>query len=64
MDKKGGDIDIYIETHNKENILLSKIKFLREFDKEFGEQKVDLVINNFANSKPIFDVAKSQGVKI
>jgi predicted nucleotidyltransferase len=61
---KGGDIDIYIETYQKDNILKSKIKFLREFEKKFGEQKVDLVINNHQKIKDIFEIAKKEGVKI
>jgi predicted nucleotidyltransferase len=61
---KGGDIDIYIETDRKSSILASKIEFLREFEKRFGEQKVDLVINNFTKTKPIFQKAKESGVKL
>ena len=60
---KGGDIDIYIQTTQKDNILQSKIIFLREFEKEFGEQKVDLLIDNYTVKKEIFKIAK-QGIKL
>ena len=60
---KGGDIDIYIQTDKKENILKSKIIFLREFDKKFGEQKVDLIIDNNSTQKEIFTIAQ-QGIKL
>ena len=60
---RGGDIDIYIQTTKKENILQSKIVFLREFEKEFGEQKVDLIIDNNSTKKEIFEIAK-QGIKL
>ena len=60
---KGGDIDIYIQTDKKENILKSKIIFLREFDKKFGEQKVDLIIDNNSAKKEIFTIAQ-QGIKL
>jgi len=60
---KGGDIDIYIQTDKKENILKSKIIFLREFEKRFGEQKIDLIIDNNSTKKEIFEIAK-QGIKL
>lgn len=62
MHQKGGDIDIYIQTDKKEGILKSKIVFLREFDKLFGEQKVDLIVDNGTKSKEIFEIAKKEGV--
>ena len=60
---RGGDIDIYIQTKQKENILKSKIIFLREFEKACGEQKVDLIIDNHSVKKEIFEIAK-QGIKL
>ena len=60
---RGGDIDIYIQTDKKEDILKSKIRFLREFEKEFGEQKIDLLIDNHSIQKKIFEIAK-QGIKL
>jgi len=60
---KGGDIDIYIQTDKKQDILKSKIIFLREFDKKFGEQKVDLIIDNKTVQKEIFEIAK-KGIRL
>ena len=60
---KGGDIDIYIQTNQKDNILKSKIIFLREFEKKFGEQKVDLLIDNNTQKTEIFEIAK-KGIKL
>jgi len=60
---RGGDIDLYIQTDKKENILKSKIVFLREFEKEFGEQKIDLIIDNNSTQKEIFEIAK-KGIKL
>jgi predicted nucleotidyltransferase len=63
--QKGGDIDIYIQTDKKEDILKSKIIFLREFEKLFGEQKVDLLVDNGTNkSKEIFEIAKKEGIAL
>ena len=62
--QKGGDIDIYIQTDKKEDILKSKIVFLREFEKLFGVQKVDLLVDNGTESKEIFEVAKKEGIAL
>jgi len=64
VNKKGGDIDIYIQTNKKENILKSKLSFLREFEKMFGEQKVDLLIDNGTKNKEIFEIAKREGIAL
>ncbi|MEA2029864.1 MAG: nucleotidyltransferase domain-containing protein [Campylobacterota bacterium] len=61
--QKGGDIDIYIETNKTKEILQSKIEFLREFEKCYGEQKVDLIVNNGLENREIYQVAR-QGVKL
>jgi predicted nucleotidyltransferase len=48
--KKGGDIDLLIVSSNikKENIR----KFRLEFFKKFGEQKLDIVLDNGSFSNP------------
>jgi len=61
---KGGDIDIYLKTSKKDAILKSKIIFLREFEKEFGEQKVDLLVDNGLIQKEIFNIAQEKGIKL
>jgi predicted nucleotidyltransferase len=60
--KKGGDIDIYIETEVRENILDKKIGMLLELEKKLGQRKIDIVINNFSNYQPIYDVARKEGI--
>jgi predicted nucleotidyltransferase len=62
--QRGGDIDIYIQTDKKEDILKLKIAFLREFEKLFGEQKVDLLVDNGTKSKEIFEIAKKEGIAL
>ena len=64
LNKRGGDIDIYLETTEKENIFKKKINFLTEFELEFGMQKIDLIINNFTKDKEIFKIAKETGIKL
>lgn len=62
--KKGGDIDVYIETGIKEDLLIKKIQFLVDVKNQIGEQKIDVVINNRTTDKYIFDVAKAEGIII
>ena len=60
--KKGGDIDLYIETNIKEKLFDKKIKMLSGLMKNLGEQKIDLLINNFTEKKLIYSVAKNEGI--
>jgi len=60
--KRGGDIDLYIETSEKVNLLDKKVKLLVRLNRELGEQKIDVVINNFSKEKDIFTIARSTGV--
>lgn len=60
--KRGGDIDLYIETDITENIFKRKLKMLVELEKLIGEQKIDIIINNFIQEKFIYHVAKSEGI--
>jgi len=60
--KKGGDIDLYIETTTKEDLFEKKIQMLLSLYKIIGEQKIDLIINNFSGDKLIYKVAKKEGV--
>lgn len=62
--QKGGDIDIYIRTNKTQNILRSKIAFLRDFELELGEQKIDLVVQAGNVNKKIFDIAKREGIRL
>ena len=65
LNRRGGDIDIYIRTDNEDKILLAKIAFLREFEKQCGDQKVDLIIEQGINSKnKIFEIARNEGIRI
>jgi len=64
MALKGGDIDLYIQTTKKDALLKAKLAFLREFEKRFGEQKVDLLVDNGSRKKTIFEIAKREGVQL
>jgi len=61
-----GDIDIYIEVNSDvENLLEKKIRFLVELDKEMGEQKIDVVINDgLRGDKLIYQQARINGIQL
>lgn len=60
--KKGGDIDIYIET-TKNATIKDKLTFLVAIENKLGEQKVDLVVKTPASKpKAIFEIAKNSGI--
>ncbi len=62
--KKGGDIDIFIETDKNKDIFENKIKFLVELEKKIGERKIDVIIKNIDSDEnlPIYKIARTQGV--
>ncbi len=66
-DKRGGDIDLYIETNIKsaETVVAKKYQYLSVLQNRIGEQKIDLVIKR-KNDKmlSIHEVARNEGVKL
>lgn len=68
LSKKGGDIDLYIETNAKEvkDALKMKVNFMIALESKIGEQKIDLVLNmlHFPYPLLIHNIAKEKGVRI
>ncbi len=64
--ERGGDIDLYIETHEKAtDVITKKIAFINDLWRALGDQKIDVVINVLsAISLPIHQIAKRTGVKL
>lgn len=64
--KRGGDIDIYIETSKSKGIFDAKVEFLIALQKAIGEQRIDIVVKKRTTNQilPIYEVAKTIGVKI
>ncbi|MHB1696728.1 MAG: nucleotidyltransferase domain-containing protein [bacterium] len=65
--KRGGDIDIYIETNLKldsRELYKKKLSYAIALDKKIGEQKIDIIVNNFADNKHIYEVARKTGIMI
>jgi hypothetical protein len=66
--KRGGDIDLYIETNEATatRVHEQKLAFVNELWLKLGEQKIDVIIR-LLNSDfylPIYDAAKTEGVQI
>lgn len=62
--KRGGDIDIYIET-SLETGFEEKAGFLKDLKIAIGDQKIDLLVKKRGESpKGVFEYAKTTGVKI
>ena len=66
--KRGGDIDLYIETKYSDTalVLQKKIRFLVDLQLKIGEQKIDVVINILSLGKAlsIYEEARKTGIKI
>lgn len=68
LSRKGGDIDLYVETNAASVAKASKMrsKFIGELEQAIGEQKIDVVLNmlNFPYPLPIHEIAKKNGVRL
>lgn len=64
--KKGGDIDLYVETplQNAEDVVKAKTLFLTKLVFKIGDQKVDVVIRFNHYDLPIHKIAKEEGIRL
>lgn len=66
--KKGGDIDLYIETELRDikEMLDAKLKFLVELKQRIGDQRIDVVLDypTQSQSAPIIQNAKQTGIRL
>jgi len=62
--KKGGDIDLYIETTTKEYDYTKILEFSGKVQDDIGWQKIDIVVNKIDENKDklIYQNAKKTGV--
>ena len=60
--QKGGDVDLYVET-NEVNLAIPVARARGELADVLGRY-VDLVVNNHTRKEAIYEVAKSQGVRL
>jgi predicted nucleotidyltransferase len=61
--KKGGDIDLYIQSSDKNNLWQKKIDFLVQLKLTIGDQKIDVVISK-DKSRLIEQEAVKSGIKL
>ncbi len=63
--KKGGDIDIYIETDELDQLVMRRIQFKMELENFFGDQKIDVVVHQrILPVQPIHEIARSTGIRL
>ncbi len=66
LQAKGGDIDLYIETHETDldKAIQQKSKMVSQLWRAIGEQKIDVVLNilSLNSDLSIYNIAKQSGV--
>ena len=61
--KRGGDIDLYIQTEDKNDLLLKKVDFLAKLKDKIGDQKIDVVVSKDRN-RIIEQEAQNKGIQL
>lgn len=67
LQKRGGDIDLYIEsTCSLDEVYRKRSDFIFDLCSEIGDQKIDVVVQILADNRklPIYEVARNEGVKL
>ncbi len=66
LSKKGGDIDLYIETTMQplEKAIDAKHKLFIQIISKLGDQRIDIVINNNSGAHLIYKIAREEGVQL
>ena len=70
--KKGGDIDLLVcpqvrsaeDTAEPQHAFMQKIKMLNLLERYMGERKIDIVVEQAQDSRPIVEVAHKTGIKL
>jgi len=61
--KRGGDIDLYIQTSDRQNLMHKKLDFLVKLKKEIGLQKIDVVFDK-GLQRSIDKIAMQDGIRL
>ncbi|MBI5919502.1 MAG: nucleotidyltransferase domain-containing protein [Nitrosomonadales bacterium] len=61
--RRGGDVDLYAETSLPGVLLRETVRTKIVLEEIFG-RSVDLVVNNHRKERPIYQIAREQGVKL
>lgn len=64
--KRGGDIDLLVrpEDASPREMSLRKIRFLTKLERLLSERKVDVVIENPDDQRPIIRLAREKGIQL
>ncbi len=64
--KRGGDIDLLARPEHRlaSPILSCKIRFLGKLERSLGERKIDVIIEEPDDPRPIVRIAHETGVKL
>jgi len=70
--KRGGDIDLLVcplprsaaDAAEPQQVFMQKIKMLTLLERYLGERKIDLVVEQAQDSRPIVEVAYKTGIKL
>jgi predicted nucleotidyltransferase len=70
--KRGGDIDLLVRPHvctaadaaAPQQTFMQKIKMLTLLERQLGERKIDIVVEQAQDMRPIFAVAYKTGIKL
>lgn len=70
--KKGGDIDLLVCPHvstaadaaEPQQTFMQKIKMLNLLERYLGERKIDIVVEQVQDPRPIVEVAHKTGIKL
>ncbi len=60
--KRGGDIDLLIHPESTDQSLLRKIRVLGLRERQWGERKIDVVVAQPLDTRPIVQTACATGV--
>jgi len=63
--RKGGDIDLYVETDIREKLLNHKARMLRKIWEHIGVQRIDIILKTRgAPLNAIHHIAKKTGIRL
>lgn len=62
--KRGGDIDLLVRPANRDQLLQRKLRFLALLEQALGERRIDVVIEQPHDARPIVRVARDTGVSL
>lgn len=63
--KRGGDIDLYIETDREHDIVSRRSNLLRRLEAIFGDRKIDLAVRPRSRTPhPLHEIARERGIRL